>query len=171
VAWECHRARFEHNADRMTVTACVDIIPERAEQAAANFGARAATDFEEVLPDVGVISALPHPVHHPVGMACLQAGKHVLMEKPLAINEAQCLDLIAAREKSGTVLMNGYSQRYNPLMLFLAELLFAKKYGECFTSRCGRSNTRGPVTPILSTHARHWAAGSCFHTGATTSIC
>jgi predicted dehydrogenase len=128
-----HRARFEHNADRMTVTACVDIIPERAEQAAANFGARAATDFEEVLPDVdAVLIALPHPVHHPVGMACLEAGKHVLMEKPLAINEAQCLDLIAAREKSGTVLMNGYSQRYNPLMLFLAELLFAKKYGECF---------------------------------------
>lgn len=128
-----HRARFDSNAARMTVAACVDVDPVRAQNAADLFGARAATRFEEVLPDVdAVLVALPHHLHHPVGMACLQAGKHVLMEKPLANTEAHCLELIAARAKSGTVLMNGYSQRYHPLTLFLAELLFAKKYGECF---------------------------------------
>ncbi len=130
---EVHRARFERNADRMEVAVCVDTDTERAQKAAALFGAKAAKNYREVLDDLdAVLIALPHHLHHSVGMECLMAGKHVLMEKPLANTESQCLDLIGAAKQFGLTLMVGYNQRYHPLIHKMQELIACKTYGETF---------------------------------------
>jgi predicted dehydrogenase len=129
-----HEQRFDRFADRMKVVACVDIDEERARQAARVLGAQTATaDFRDVLPDAdAVLIALPHHLHHPVGMECLRAGKHVLMEKPLANTESECQELIAEAERQGVVLMVAYVQRYHPLTVRMGELIKAKAYGDVF---------------------------------------
>jgi predicted dehydrogenase len=129
-----HAARFAAHAGRMKVVATVDVNEEQARFAAEQIGAKKfATDFREVLPDVdAVLLALPHHLHHPVGVECLNAGVHVLMEKPLANSEAECLDLIAASEKSGATLMTAYCMRFHPLVEKMHELIVNKTYGDTF---------------------------------------
>ncbi|HZO91658.1 MAG TPA: Gfo/Idh/MocA family oxidoreductase [Chthonomonadaceae bacterium] len=129
-----HRARFAALAHRLQVTATVDIELERAQKAASALGAPIATrHVQEALPHCdAVLIALPHHLHHPVGMECLAAGKHVLMEKPLANTERQCLDLIEEAERQGVVLMVAYCMRFHPLTLRMKELIDAKTYGKTF---------------------------------------
>jgi predicted dehydrogenase len=129
-----HKARFDRLTDRMHIAATVDIALDKAQSAKALLGAELATaDYREALPHVdAVLIALPHHLHHPVGMACIAAGKHVLMEKPLANTEAECIDLITAAERADVVLMVAYIQRYHPLIIQMGDLVKAKAYGPAF---------------------------------------
>lgn len=129
-----HARRLQAFAPRMKVTAAVDVNEELARHAAATTGApRVARDVGEVLDEVdAVLLALPHHLHHSVGLQCLEAGKHVLMEKPLANTEAECLDLIRVAESRDVKLMVAYCMRFHPVVLRVKELLDAKTYGELF---------------------------------------
>jgi predicted dehydrogenase len=129
-----HASRFNELSDRMDVVATVDIDEAKARDAAEYVGATiVATDFREVLPEVdAVLIALPHHLHHPVGMECLKAGKHVLMEKPLGNTEAECLELIEAAKESGTTLMVAYCMRFHPLVEKMKEIIDNKTYGNPF---------------------------------------
>jgi len=131
---KAHEQGFAGLKGRMEVAAVCDIVAERAERAKAMLGAgRAVTDFRQMLDYVdAVLIVLPHHLHHPVGMACLEAGKHVLMEKPLANTERQCLDLIEEAEKRQRILMVGYVQRYNPLVVKTRDLIRDGTLGEVF---------------------------------------
>ena len=129
-----HVSRFEGLGDRMVVTAAVDIDERRAEGVASRFAeARTATDYRDILDAVdAVLIVLPHHLHHDVTLHCLDAGKHVLLEKPMANTEQECTDLVEAAGKSNTTLMIAYCMRFDPCVVRLKELLDAKTYGECF---------------------------------------
>ena len=129
-----HQRRFGHLQDKLQLVAAVDVEPERATAVAQLFpGARSVTDFREVLDDIdAALIALPHHLHHPVAKACLEAGKHVLIEKPMANSEKECLELIDASEKTDRVLMIAYCMRFHPLVTRMKELLDEKAYGEVF---------------------------------------
>jgi len=131
---KAHVARFEAAQDRMRLAAAVDVVTERAQAVAELLpGARVAADYREILDDVdAVLIALPHHLHHPVAMACLAAGKHVLLEKPMAISERECLELIDAAEQADRTLMIAYCMRFHPLVVRLKELLDARAYGDLF---------------------------------------
>lgn len=129
-----HRRRFGQLEDRFELVAAVDTELSRAEAVAEEFpGARAATDYCQILDEVDAcLVVLPHHLHYPVAKACLEAGKHVLVEKPMANSEAECLDLIAAAEAAGKVLMVAYCMRFHPLVVQMKELLDQQAYGEVF---------------------------------------
>lgn len=129
-----HTSNYDGLETRMEVTAVCDIVREKAENAAKATGAKhIIIDWREMLDHVdAVLLSLPHQLHHTVGMACLQAGKHVLMEKPLAVSEAECLDLIHTADKADRILMTAYVMRYHPLVRQFKEILDSKKYGEVF---------------------------------------
>lgn len=129
-----HARGLDELAGRVMLAAAVDVIPERAQAVADVFpGARAATDHGQILDQVdAVLIALPHHLHHPVAKACLAAGKHVLLEKPMANSEAECLDLIATAEQAERVLMIAYCMRYHPLVARMKEMLDARAYGDVF---------------------------------------
>ncbi len=130
-----HAANFAGTGDRIEVTALVDLDLERAAKVAAYFPGKpvVATDYRTVLDLVdAVMLVLPHHLHHPVGVACLNAGKHVLCEKPLANTEQECLEMIAAARQSRRVLMVAYCMRFDPLLLKFKECLDKKLLGECF---------------------------------------
>jgi predicted dehydrogenase len=129
-----YRQALEDMKGRFRVTACVDIDEARARAMAATLGAeRHATDYRSVLDDVdAVFLVLPHDLHHPVGMECLARGKHVLMEKPLAIGERECLDLIEASRRARRTLMVAYCMRYHPLLIEMGRLITTRAYGDPF---------------------------------------
>jgi len=129
-----HASRFFNLADRLEVAAVVDVERAKAEAAAEVLtGAKVATDYRDVLDDVDAcLLVLPHHLHEEIGVACLQAGKHVLLEKPMANSEAACLSLMAAAESSGRTLMIAYCMRFHPLVVKMKELLDAGHLGEVF---------------------------------------
>lgn len=121
-------------SDLMEVTAVCDIILERAEQAAARFGiGTAVADYEQLVDEVdAVLISLPHDLHFSAGMYFLQAGKHVLMEKPLCNTEEECIQLIETAERNDRVLMTAYPVRYWPAIVKIKEWIDNKTYGEPF---------------------------------------
>ena len=129
-----HASRFDNVKDRVEVVAAVDVVMERA-QAVADVlpGARVATDYRDVLDDVeSVLLVLPHHLHHPVAMECLERGKHVLVEKPMANTEQECLEMINAAEEAQRTLMVAYCMRFDAGVVRMKELIESKQYGECF---------------------------------------
>lgn len=131
---QAHAARFNRVRDRMQLVAAVDIDKPKADAVAELLpGTKAVTDYHEVLNDVeAVLIVLPHHLHHPVGMECLNAGKHVLLEKPMANSEQQCLELIEAAEKAQRTLMIAYCMRFHPVVARMKELIDARTFGDVF---------------------------------------
>ncbi len=130
-----HCQAYSTLKDKMRLSAFADIDIKAAEKAAAAAmqPAKVTADFRDILPDVdAVVLTLPHDQHHPVGMECLKAGKHVLLEKPLAITEQQCLELIAMDNSPDPVLMLGYVQRHHPLWKRFGQYIEQKTFGDVF---------------------------------------
>ena len=92
-----------------TIVAMMDIIPERAKAVAERFNVDAwYGDPDELLSDPGVeviYVATPNAVHAPVAIEAASRGKHVLCEKPLGIDVAECEEMIAACESNHVRLM------------------------------------------------------------------
>lgn len=98
------------------IAVTVDIMAERAEKAAAEFGAgRSSTRAEDVVGDDGVDAVticLPPSLHRDHAVMAANAGKHVLVEKPMDISLAKCDDMIAAAEANDVRLMVGQVLRF-----------------------------------------------------------
>tara|TARA_B100002052_G_scaffold233057_1_gene216050 strand:- start:1101 stop:2096 length:996 start_codon:yes stop_codon:yes gene_type:complete len=91
--------------------------PDAARGALAKeqFGCEWFEDYNALIHEVeAVCIAVPTLLHHPVGMACLQAGVHVLIEKPIAASEQEARELIAAAEQADRLLQVGHIERFNP---------------------------------------------------------
>ncbi len=129
--------QMESLSDRLEFTAFVDIDIERAEAAAQSSpvgeGAMTATESSAIIDSVdAVVIATPHDLHRDIAVGFLNAGKHVLIEKPLANTERDCLAIIEAAEKSNKTAMHGYVMRYSPIVREFARLIRENIYGECF---------------------------------------
>lgn len=100
--------------DGVRVSALADPQLERTRAAAGRFGVPAVcADYRELLPAVdALVLALPHHLHASIGAEVLHAGKHVLMEKPLANTPAESDHLIAAAAQGGATLAVGQVRRY-----------------------------------------------------------
>ena len=109
------------------VVAMADMLPERAQEYAKEYGAKSAYgDYEDLLadPDVQAVHVcLPHDVHHPVCMAAAKAGKHILVEKPMALSVAESEDMLAAAEAAGVTLMVAQVLRFRTAHIKARELL------------------------------------------------
>ena len=99
------------------MVAFCDIIPERAEKAAKQYGvegARTYTDYKELLKDESievVHVCTPNRSHSFITVDALEAGKHVMCEKPMAINSAEAKKMIDAAKRTGKKLSIGYQSR------------------------------------------------------------
>jgi predicted dehydrogenase len=82
-----------------------------------------------------VVVATPNYLHAPVTIAALQAGKHVLCEKPMATSAAEADAMIAAAKASGKVLMIAHNQRLAPLHIRAKQLLKSGVLGRVITFR------------------------------------
>jgi predicted dehydrogenase len=99
------------------LVAVMDIVEEKAHSAADKYKAKAYTSLDELLEDKSVdavILPLPHHLHCPVSIQCAQAGKHILVEKPMALNLSEAKKMVDAAERSDIILMVGQSTRFRP---------------------------------------------------------
>jgi predicted dehydrogenase len=98
--------------------AVVDTDLSRARELAEALGASAATDYRAVLDDIDVASiVVPTEIHHEVARACLDAGVHILVEKPVTRTVEEAAELVELAARSGLVFQVGHLERFNPAIL------------------------------------------------------
>ncbi len=105
--------------------------------------ARATGEFEEVLADHevdAVVLATPAATHAELAIAALEAGKHVLVEKPLALRLADAVRVSNAARASGLVAMVGHLMVYHPAVQRLKELLATGELGDLYYLYASRVN-------------------------------
>jgi predicted dehydrogenase len=101
--------------------------------AAARFGVANVDDIGELLrrDNVDLVYiATPPFLHHPQALAALEAGKHVIVEKPLALTTSQADELIAVAHKHDRLLVANLMQRYNPLFNAVHRLIESRALGD-----------------------------------------
>ncbi len=114
-------------------TICDSRPDQLARYAALYPGARATGDFEDVINDVGVdaiVLATPLETHHRLARAALAAGKHVLVEKPLAATSDECRDLINIAADRGRTLMVGHVFLYNSAVRKVKDYITSGELGD-----------------------------------------
>jgi len=111
-------------------------------------------DFDSVIADDAidaVIVATPAASHHDLGMRAMQAGKDVLIEKPLAMNVAECRDLVELADREKRVLMVGHTFIYNAAVRKIKELMDAGELGDLlyvYSSRVNLGRVRKDVNAL-----------------------
>lgn len=132
-----HLPEYEANP-KVEIVAVCDIVPERVAETAEKYGAEAFTDYQELLeqvkPDV-VSVCLPNYLHAPVSIAALNAGAHVLCEKPMATSYEEGLAMIAAAKTNDRRLMIAHNQRFVPSHQKAKELIEAGELGKIYSFR------------------------------------
>ncbi len=120
-------------SSRVEVTAVASRGPTRAESFARTHSIERALSYEQLLAsrDVdAVYIPLPNSLHAPWSIAAARAGKHVLCEKPLALSEAEAIEMFAAADAAGVVLLEGFPYLFQPEMLEIERLIAAGAIGE-----------------------------------------
>lgn len=120
--------------DRVEVVAVAARDPERARKFAAKHDIeRVADSYEDLIHDDGldaVYNPLPNSLHALWTTRALEAGKHVLCEKPLTADATEAEALAGAAEDTGLVLMEAFHYRYHPLMAWAVELVRSGRLGQ-----------------------------------------
>ena len=112
-----HHARLYASLPGVHLIGVTDQSPERAALIAGRHGGRVFPSLEALLPQVDVVSiAVPTSHHYIVAKACLDAGKHVLVEKPLAVSPGEAHELVRLAKQTNRCLQVGHSERFNPVM-------------------------------------------------------
>ncbi|MFD2118125.1 Gfo/Idh/MocA family protein [Paenibacillus yanchengensis] len=118
----------------------VDIIPERAEQAAEKFGIPfMATDYKTILndPELEAVSVCtPNYAHAPITIDFLNAGKHVLCEKPAALNLTEAKQMQEAAVRNNKMLNIGVVNRYNTAVNHIKNMINAGELGDIYHVYC-----------------------------------
>ena len=134
-----HRHMPEYaNNEHTEITAVCDIVEERAQEFAEKYEATAFTNYEELLQnaDVDAVSVCtPNYLHAPVSIAALQAGKHVLCEKPMATSREDALAMIEAAKQSNKKLMIAHNQRFVPSHQKARQLIENGEAGKIYSFR------------------------------------
>jgi predicted dehydrogenase len=108
------------SAQGVTLVACFDPVEQLAREIADVFGVTACPSSDALLarPDVdAVLLAVPHDLHAPIGGEAARAGKHVIVEKPLANDLESAQTLVETAERAGVALSVCFPQRYEPAVV------------------------------------------------------
>jgi UDP-N-acetyl-2-amino-2-deoxyglucuronate dehydrogenase len=111
----------------------VDPVEHVARSFGETYGIETTTSLDAVLdsPDVdAVIISAPHYLHAPLAIAAAKAGKHVMVEKPIAVSLQQADEMIAACKEAGVLLAVNLVSRYDPPAIKAKELIEAGAIGE-----------------------------------------
>ena len=130
------RSGYEKLPAQCEVLAVADIRADRCEEAKSQFGIPDAyEDYKKLLErdDIDAVSiCTPNGVHCQATIDALHAGKHVLCEKPMAMNSAECGRMIEAEQATGKKLQIGFNMRYSPGAQSLKRAIDAGNFGDIY---------------------------------------
>lgn len=129
-------------SSRVEVVAVASRDMSRAREFARAHGIEKAMNYEEMLAAPGIDAVyipLPHSLHAPWSIAAAKAGKHVLCEKPLALSEAEAVEMFAAADAARVVLLEAYPYLFQPQTHAIERLIAQGAIGEIqtMTAACG----------------------------------
>lgn len=123
------------------ITAVVEVNKNRLHSVADKYDVKKRfTDYKELLNNIdadAVIIATPTHLHKQMAIDCLNAGKDVLVEKPLARNSSEGIEVIECAKKNNRKLMVGMNLRYRPDSMLIRSLIDAGEIGKPFYIKCG----------------------------------
>ena len=130
--WNMHADALARIPELFQVAAVMELDQSRAAEAHEKFGSETYTSFAELIrADLDlIVVASPSQVHAEQTIAALEAGKHVIVEKPMARNTAEADAMIAAAKKAEKVLTVNQNYRYKPAFQKLSEIVASGKLGE-----------------------------------------
>lgn len=117
---------------------CVDVDASRAGDLARRVSAKGSTDYDAVLADPeldAVIVCLPHTLHRDFCVRAAKAGKHVIVEKPIAVSLPEADEMIAAAGANGVHLLVAHVLRLDPNLIRVKELIDSGAMGEPILAR------------------------------------
>lgn len=133
--WGPKLARNFYELPDATLEWVCDLNPARLEQVAKLYpGAHATTNYKEVLASNvdAVCISTPLKSHHRLAMDALQAGKHILVEKPLASCVDQAGEIVLESKRRGLVVMVGHTFVYNPAVIAMKEIIDSGALGQIY---------------------------------------
>jgi len=134
------------------MVAFCDIVEERAEKAAKEYGtedAKVYTDYKALLKDktIDVVYVLtPNKEHSFITVDALNAGKHVMCEKPMAKTSKEAKEMVDAAKKTGKVLTIGYQNRFRENSLYLKKMVERGDLGDVYFAKAHAIRRRGVPT-------------------------
>ena len=132
--WGPNLVRNFKNLPNCNVKAMCDVSESRLKHMrSVHPDVEGTSDYGHMLNGIGldaVVVAAPVKYHYPLAKAALLAGKHTLIEKPMASSTAQCEELIEIAERMGLVLMTGHTFLYSAPVRKIAEIIQAGDIGE-----------------------------------------
>ena len=153
------------------MVAFCDLIPERAEKAAKEYGtpdAKVYTDYKELLkdPEIHNVRVLtPNRWHAQITVDALRAGKHVLCEKPMALNYAEAQEMLKAQQESGKILTIGYQHKFDPDVVYAKKEAMENAFGDIYFAKTGVVRRRGVPTWGVFTQKAEQGGGSLIDIG------
>ncbi len=141
-------ARSYKNMDDVEVVAVADVIPGKAAEFIEKLeltGAKPFDDHRQLLElDLdGVSICTPNVAHHRTTIDSLKAGKHVLVEKPMAVTLEQAIEMVQVEKQSGKILTIGFQPRYDPNMQELKRIVQSGILGNVYYVQTGGGRRRG----------------------------
>ena len=119
-----HHARVLSLLKDADLIGVADLDHERGGLATEQFNCQWYESYKDLIEEVeAVCIAVPTLLHHKVGLDCLEAGKHVLIEKPIAASQDEASDLINASNQAECLLQVGHIERFNPAFRELIKVI------------------------------------------------
>jgi predicted dehydrogenase len=134
-----HRHLVEYAAHpEVEIVAVCDIVAERANEIGEKYNAKPYTSYEELFANekIDAVSVCtPNALHAPVSIAALNAGLHVLCEKPMATSREEAEGMIEAAHRNNKKLMIAHNQRFVPSHVKARQLIEAGDIGKIYSFR------------------------------------
>ena len=134
---QAHWRGIQALVPEIKVTATIDVDPDRAAAMAEQTGGQPFTSLEAALAQgdfEAVDIMLPHHIHEEVAVRAFAAGKHVVLEKPMATTLDACERILAAARSAGTVFMVAEQSQYSPSVVKVNQLLRKGAIGDIITA-------------------------------------
>jgi predicted dehydrogenase len=135
-------------SDKVDIAAFCDIIPERAEKAKAKYGSAdsyVCTDYRKLVDDksLDVIHVCtPNVTHCEITCAALEAGKHVMCEKPMAVTYAEAKKMVDTAKRVGKKLTIGYQNRFRDDAIYLRNMVDNGRLGDIYYAQANAMRRR-----------------------------
>ena len=126
-----HAQALEHVENARLYAVC-DLQKERADLAAEKYSTKAIYDFSKVLTDPEIDTVhicTPHYLHQSMAIACMMAGKDVVLEKPIVMRESELSELFSVYRQTGRHVCAILQNRMNPCVQKLSEIVKSGQYG------------------------------------------
>ena len=168
--WGKNHVRVWSELPQAELVAVADTNPEVGKRFAMQYRIRAETDYHKLLddPQIEAVSiCTPSSTHYAIVKEAIVAGKHVLVEKPIAFTAAQGKELAALADERHVILMVGHVFRFDPLILRVKQEIEKGTIGKInflYSSRLGLMTPK-PDCGVIMDFALHDIDIACFLTG------